>query len=65
MRNFWLIARNEYLNTVVRRGFLILTLAIPLGMAALIGLSIAAASAGENNQPLGYVDGPGILTTGP
>jgi ABC-2 type transport system permease protein len=61
MRNFWLIARNEYLNTVVRRGFLILTLAIPLGMAALIGLSIAAASVGENNQPLGYVDQSGIL----
>jgi len=61
MRNSWLIARHEYLKTVVRRAFLILTLAIPLGMAALIGLSIAAVSVGENNQPLGYVDQADIL----
>jgi ABC-2 type transport system permease protein len=61
MRNFWLIARHEYLKTVARRGFLILTLAIPLGMAALIAVGIAFESMGQNDQPLGYVDQPGIL----
>ena len=61
MRNFWLVAKHEYLKTVVRRGFLIVLLAIPLGIVALIGVGIAAASMGQNNQPLGYVDQAGIL----
>ena len=64
MRSFWLVARHEYLKTVARRGFLILTLAIPIGMAALIGLSIFAVSSGQNNQPLGYVDPAGALDPG-
>ncbi len=61
MHNFWLVAKHEYLKTVARRGFLILTLAIPLGMVALIGLGIAIESMGQNNQPLGYVDQAGVL----
>lgn len=64
MRSLWLVAKHEYLKTVARRGFLILTLAIPLGMAALIGLGIAIESMGQNTQPLGYVDQAGILDPG-
>jgi len=61
MRNFWLVAKHEYLKTVVRRGFLVVMLAIPLGIVALIGVGIAIESMGQNNQPLGYVDQAGIL----
>jgi ABC-2 type transport system permease protein len=61
MRNFWLVAKHEYLKTVVRRGFLVVMLAIPLGIMAMIGVGIAVESMGQNNQPLGYVDQAGIL----
>jgi ABC-2 type transport system permease protein len=64
MRSFWLVAKHEYLKTAARRGFLILTLAIPLGMAALIAVGIAFESMGQNDQPIGYVDQPGILDPG-
>ena len=61
MRNFWLIAKHEYRRVVVRRGFAVLTLAIPLGMAALIALGILMERLGENNLPVGYVDKAGLL----
>ena len=50
MRNFWLVAKHEFRGTVIRRGFLIGTLAVPLGIAALIGLVILVEKLGENNQ---------------
>jgi len=61
MRNFWLIAKHEYRRTVLRRAFVLLTLAIPLGMVALIAFAILVAIMGENNLPVGYVDKAGIL----
>ena len=50
-------------RTVVRRGFLIITLAIPLGMAALIALAILVEAMGADNRPLGYVDHSGMLAS--
>ena len=41
MRNFWLIAKHEYLNTVARRAFIIITAAIPLGLAALFSAPLS------------------------
>ncbi len=61
MRSYWLVARHEYRRTVLRRGFIVLTLAIPLGMALLIGLTILVVVSGESRLPLGYVDRAGIL----
>ena len=61
MRNFWLIAKHEYRGTVFKRAFILLTLAIPLGMAAVIALAIFVATSGENTLPVGYVDKAGIL----
>jgi ABC-2 type transport system permease protein len=61
MRNFWLVAKHAYRHTVVRRGFLIGTLAVPLGIAALIGLVILVQKLSENKLPLGYVDNAGAL----
>ena len=64
MRNLWLVAKHEYRGTVVRRGFLIMTIAIPLGMAALIALGILVESMGADNRPIGYVDYSGTLDPG-
>jgi ABC-2 type transport system permease protein len=64
MRNFWLVAKHEYRGTVVRRGFLIMTIAIPLGMAALIALGILVEGMGADNRPIGYVDYSGTLDPG-
>jgi ABC-2 type transport system permease protein len=61
MRNFWLIAKHEYLNTVTRRGFLILLAAVPLGIVALIGMGILIESMSQDATPIGYVDQGGIL----
>jgi ABC-2 type transport system permease protein len=56
MRNFWLIARHEYHNTVVQRSFVIMTAAIPLGLIALVGLGILVEGMGKDSRPVGYVD---------
>lgn len=61
MNNFWLVAQHEYKRMVVRRGFLLTTLAIPLGMAAVIALAIFVAEMGEDKRPLGYVDHSHLL----
>ncbi|MGD8905063.1 MAG: ABC transporter permease [Anaerolineae bacterium] len=61
MRNFWLVAKHEYLTTVVRRAFLLMTIAIPVGMVALIALIILVESMGADDRPIGYVDYSGKL----
>ncbi len=61
MRNLWLIAKHEYRRTVFKRAFILITLAIPLGMAAVIALAIFVATSGENTLPVGYVDQADIL----
>lgn len=61
MRNLWLVARHEYRRTVLRRGFLIGTLAVPLGLAALVALAIVVETSGQDQRPLGYVDQAGLL----
>ncbi|MGA9351053.1 MAG: ABC transporter permease [Anaerolineae bacterium] len=61
MHNLWLIAKHEYRGTVFKRAFILLTLAIPLGMVALIALVIVIEVSGENKSPLGYVDNAGVL----
>jgi len=61
MRSFWLVAKHEYRNTVIRRSFVLMTIAIPLGMAALIGLAILVEGMGADSRPIGYVDYSGKL----
>jgi ABC-2 type transport system permease protein len=61
MHNLWLIAKHEYRSTVFKRAFILLTLAIPLGLAAVIALAIFVGRSGENNLPVGYVDKSDIL----
>ena len=61
MRNLWLVAKHEYRRTVLRRSFILVTLAIPLGLVALVAVIIAIESLGENRSPLGVVDHTGFL----
>lgn len=61
MRNLWLVARHEYRRMVMRRSFLVLTLAIPVGMAAVVGLVFLVDTSGQDRSPVGYVDQAGIL----
>lgn len=64
MRNFWLVAKHEYRRMVVRRGFVVLTLLIPVGMASLIALGILVESSGKSDLPVGYVDHIGLFDLG-
>ena len=61
MRSLWLVAKHEYRRTVMRRGFVIGTVAIPLGIIALIALVIVVENMGQDRSPLGYVDHSGVL----
>ncbi len=61
MRNLWLIAKHEYRGTVFKRAFILVTLAIPLGIVAVIALTIFVVASGENTLPVGYVDKAGVL----
>jgi ABC-2 type transport system permease protein len=61
MHNAWLVAKHQYRRTVVRRGFLLGTLAIPLVMAVVITLVIIVETRNDNNLPIGYVDHSGLL----
>jgi ABC-2 type transport system permease protein len=64
MRNFWLVAKHEYRSVVARRGFVLLTAAIPLGLVAIVGLTILVQQGNQTSLALGYVDQAGILDAG-
>ena len=61
MRNLWIVAKYEYRRFVIRRGFLISTLAVPLGMAVLIMVLIIYTESKMSKLPVGYVDHAGFL----
>ena len=61
MRNFILIARHEFRRVILRRGFLFGTLAVPLGIVALVALVVLIAGRQQSDLPLGYVDQTGLL----
>jgi ABC-2 type transport system permease protein len=61
VHNLWLVARNEYRRTVLRRAFLIATLAIPVAIVALVGLVFLMMRSTEDRRPVGYVDQAGIM----
>jgi ABC-2 type transport system permease protein len=61
MHNFWLIARHEYRKIVMRKGFLIGIIGIPLLIVAVMAVSILVSTSGEDDRPIGYVDQAGII----
>jgi len=64
MRNFWLLAKNEYWKMVKRRGFLVGTLGIPLILVLVMGVSIFVMVSDDSDLPVGYVDHSGVLAAG-
>lgn len=61
MRNFWLMARHEYLKRVRTRGFLLATLGVPVLIVVVMVVSILVASGSQSDLPVGYVDHAGLL----
>ena len=61
MHNFFLIARHEYKRVILRRGFWFGTLAVPLGIIALVALVVLITGREQSDLPLGYVDQAGII----
>ncbi len=64
MRNFWLVAKAEYLKKVTSKGFWLASLSLPLLIGVLMAVIIFFALKGDSNTPLGYVDQAGILKAG-
>lgn len=64
MRNFWVLAKNEYLKMIRRRGFYVATLGIPLILVVVMGVTIFIVGGSGNDLPVGYVDHSGILAAG-
>ncbi len=66
MHKILTVARREYVSTVRRKSFLIITFAMPLFFMLLMGLSaggamLAARSSASSEKPVGIVDEVGIL----
>ena len=61
MRNYWLVAKHEYRRMVFRRGFLLATLLVPVGMAAIVFLAYLVETLAEDDSAIGYVDTPAIF----
>ncbi|HNS51337.1 MAG TPA: ABC transporter permease [Anaerolineae bacterium] len=61
MHNLWLVAKNEYRRTVLRKAFLIATLSIPAAILVLVGLVLVIERSGQDNGPVGYVDDAGVM----
>jgi ABC-2 type transport system permease protein len=61
MRKVWLVALHEYRQHVFTRRFLLGLLSVPLVIIVLVGLVFLIISMEINTQPIGYVDGSGLL----
>ncbi|MFZ5915915.1 MAG: ABC transporter permease [Chloroflexota bacterium] len=64
MGKLWLVARHEYLKQVRRRSFWLVTLGLPLLIAAVITVGIVVSIGKTDDRPLGYVDRAGVLAAG-
>ena len=62
MRNFWLIAKHEYLKIVRQKSFLVGTLWVPAMIIIVMGVSVLASLGQRGKLPLGYVDYTGLLS---
>lgn len=62
MRNLLLIARHEFITMAGRRSFIISTLAVPVVIAAIIGLGILFSDREQDRRPVGVVDQAGVIT---
>ena len=63
MDKFWLVAKQEYLNRILKRSFMIGTLIIPVMIAVIIGVTILIIRRSQDHRPFGYVDLSGELAS--
>jgi ABC-2 type transport system permease protein len=61
MRNYWLVAKHEYRRMVFRRGFILATILIPVGMAVLILFGYLVETYDQDHSAIGYVDNPNLF----
>ncbi|MFP4395865.1 MAG: ABC transporter permease [Anaerolineales bacterium] len=61
MRDFWIVAKYEYLKIVRQKSFLWATLGIPVLMIVATGVSILITLGQRGDTPLGYVDHADVL----
>ncbi len=61
MRNYWLVAKHEYRRMVFRRGFILATILIPVGMAVLILFAFLVETYNQDDSAIGYVDNPDLF----
>ena len=63
MKKFWRVAYYEYTRHVLRRRFLLGLLSVPLFMAVMALVIYLVVRTEINDQPVGYVDHAGFLST--
>jgi len=61
MRKLWLIAKQEFRNRTFKRSFVFGTLAFPILMAVIVGVTILIVVQSLDMRPFGYVDYSGAL----
>lgn len=66
MKKIWIIARREYLATIRRKAFIIVTIGMPIFFALIFGLSagaglLAVRSEAKGSKPIGVVDEAHVL----
>jgi len=69
MKKILIVARREYIATIRRKAFIILTIGMPVFFLILFGLSavggmLAARSAAKSSLPVGIVDEAGVVDMG-
>jgi ABC-2 type transport system permease protein len=61
MSKVWLVALNEYKQSVLKKSFIFLLLSVPLFIGFTVGFGAFMSSQEDNNAPVGYVDHAGVF----
>jgi ABC-type Na+ efflux pump permease subunit len=61
MNKLWRIVLHEYRRNVLKRGFILALLSVPIMLSVNIGMGMFLESRKNNYAPLGYVDQSGLL----
>lgn len=62
MSKTWIVIKYEYLRHVLRKGFLVALLSVPLWIIISIGVGFLAVLLTNDTTPVGYVDNSGFLS---
>ncbi len=62
MTKLWIVARQEFLQNVKKKSFILVVLSVPLYIALMILMVQILETSQRTDQPLGYVDAAGILS---